>query len=179
MRKFVFLIGLLMSQLALAQVYRWVDADGVVHFSDRPVEGAERVEMPEAPATVSRPVARPQPAGSTVGGEEGGRPENGVGYKSLTIVQPSDEETLWNIGATLDVSLNLVPSLRSGHEIEVWFDGSILETQDPRSLSLTVSDVYRGRHNLWARIVDASDRVLIQSNEVTFYVQQTSIANPP
>jgi hypothetical protein len=26
-----------------AVVYRWVDADGVVHFSDQPVPGAEKI----------------------------------------------------------------------------------------------------------------------------------------
>jgi hypothetical protein len=29
--------------LRAAVVYKWIDADGVVHFSDQPVEGAERI----------------------------------------------------------------------------------------------------------------------------------------
>ena len=32
----------------MAQAYRWVDEDGVVHFSDVPTEGAERIELPHS-----------------------------------------------------------------------------------------------------------------------------------
>ncbi|MCG8435415.1 MAG: DUF4124 domain-containing protein [Gammaproteobacteria bacterium] len=47
------------SMPAFAQVYRWVDEDGKVHYSDKPVENAERVEMrvtqPETPAPAEQP----------------------------------------------------------------------------------------------------------------------------
>ncbi len=178
MRKFVFLIGLLLSLPALAQVYRWVDADGVVHFSDRPVEGAERVELPESRATNFRRVA-PSANRAAPSATPANNTQPAAKYESLTVVTPSDEETLWNIGGTLNVTLSLSPTLQAGHQVEVWFDGSVLDRTDPRSLSFTVPNVYRGRHNLWARVVDTNGNVLIQSNDVTFFVQQTSIANPP
>lgn len=41
-----------------AVIYKWTDADGVVHFSDQPTPGAERI------VTQSGPVSRP--AGSAV-----------------------------------------------------------------------------------------------------------------
>jgi hypothetical protein len=52
----VVLIGaglLLVSAAAAAETYRWLDADGKLHYSDRPVPGAQPVEVPvpgEAPA---------------------------------------------------------------------------------------------------------------------------------
>jgi len=36
-------LGLALSLSAAAQVYRWVDADGNVHFGDQPHQGAQKV----------------------------------------------------------------------------------------------------------------------------------------
>ena len=48
MRVSLLLFSLLTGLSAFAEVFRWVDEDGVVHFSDRPHEGAETVELPKA-----------------------------------------------------------------------------------------------------------------------------------
>lgn len=42
---------------AMADVYRWQDASGQVHYGSRPPAGAsgERLHMPSAPAAVARP----------------------------------------------------------------------------------------------------------------------------
>ncbi|MGH8455145.1 MAG: DUF4124 domain-containing protein [Nevskiales bacterium] len=36
---------LLVSVAAAAEVYRWVDAEGEVHYGDRPVQGAQEVQV--------------------------------------------------------------------------------------------------------------------------------------
>ena len=38
---------ILMPALASAQIYRWTDADGRVHFGQRPPAGAEQIECPQ------------------------------------------------------------------------------------------------------------------------------------
>ncbi|MEJ2604589.1 MAG: DUF4124 domain-containing protein [Gammaproteobacteria bacterium] len=180
MRPIILIFALLLALPVTAQVYKWVDEDGVVHYTDRPVEGAEEVDLPETKGTTFRrpePVT-PGPAARSSDGRDDGQ-EQGQAYESFRIVQPSDEETLWNIGATLEVSLSLSPALSQGHGVEVWFDGSVLESPDPTSLNFTIPEVYRGTHTLWARVVDAAGRVLIQTDEVTIYVRQTSVVNPP
>ena len=48
---------ILLAGVALAQAYRWVDKDGVVHYSDRPEPGAEEVQLPEYRPS-SAPTAR-------------------------------------------------------------------------------------------------------------------------
>ena len=48
-KRAIFVIfGLLAASTALAQAYRWVDDDGITHYSDRPVPGAERVILPNS-----------------------------------------------------------------------------------------------------------------------------------
>ena len=39
-RPIVALLGIFVAASASADVWRWVDDEGVVHFSDTPVEGA-------------------------------------------------------------------------------------------------------------------------------------------
>ena len=46
MRTIIALFCTFAAVAAFSQAYKWVDEDGVVHFSDRPREGAEEVELP-------------------------------------------------------------------------------------------------------------------------------------
>lgn len=158
---------------ASSQVYRWVDEDGVVHYSDQPHPGAEEIELESAPA-----INMPQP-GSMPGRAAGPEPENeaegNAAYEALTVAQPAAEETLWNIGGVLDVTLNLQPALRPGDQVRVYFDGT------PQTVSGTqfqLEEVWRGEHNLQAEVLDESGNLLIRSEPIRFYVQQTSIQNP-
>lgn len=160
---------------AAAQAYRWVDEDGVVHYSDRPHEGAEEVQLEGAPAINLPPARRSVPRSgpqATARDDESG---TASGYQRLEFASPTAEETLWNIGGDLNVSLNLQPALQSGHRVRVYFDGV------PRMVSGTqfqLQEVYRGVHNLQAEVLDQNDRLMIRSDPVRFYVQQTTIVNP-
>jgi hypothetical protein len=51
-RFFMFLMAIV-AVVAMAQIYRWVDEEGNVHFGDRAPENsvAESIEMPESPST--------------------------------------------------------------------------------------------------------------------------------
>ena len=42
-RIFFAIITLIAAGAVMAQAYKWVDEDGVVHYSDRPIEGVDQV----------------------------------------------------------------------------------------------------------------------------------------
>jgi hypothetical protein len=98
-----------------------------------------------------------------------------VGYDSLTVASPAAEETLWNIGGVLNVSLNLQPALQQGHQLRVYFDGT---PQEVSGTQFQLQEVYRGAHNLQAEILDENGQLMIRSEPIRFYVQQTTIVNP-
>jgi hypothetical protein len=163
----------LAAGFVLAQVYRWVDADGQVHYSDQPGPGAEEVELESAPAIrmplpSRRTAAPPAPARET---EKDARPR----YESLGFASPTAEQTLWNIGGVLDVTLNLQPALQQGHQVRVYLDGNPVTVNGTR---FQLQEVYRGAHNLQAEVLDRSGELLIRSDPIRFYVQQTTILNP-
>lgn len=159
---------------AASEMWRWVDERGVVHYSDRPQPGAERVDIKPAqsypaPAVTTRPGARDeQPAPQR---------EAQASYTRLAILAPSEGETLWNLGATLSVELAIEPPLAQGHQLQIYLDEQRV-ADEVRGTQFTLSEVYRGEHRLRASIVDERGRELVSSSTVVFYVQQASIQNP-
>lgn len=176
-RTIIALFSTLAAATVLAQAYKWTDEDGVVHYSDRPRAGAERVELAES---VRRPPqASPAPAarsGAAAGSGEDAEQAAPFRYESLTIGAPLAEETLWNIEGVLNVQLNLQPSLQPGHRIRVYFDG---EPRMVNSTSFRIDEVYRGVHNIQAEVIDQSGKLMIRSMPNRFYVQQNTIVTPP
>ncbi len=104
MRKWLILLSALSGTGAFAApAWTWVDANGTVHFSDRPVPGARQVELAGAQGFGSQ---APASRGSTITAPPA---SPGAQYQSIEIVSPADQETLWNIGATLNVQVQLEP----------------------------------------------------------------------
>ncbi len=169
LRAFLAVISLFAAAVAAAQAYRWVDEDGVVHYSDRPRPGAEQVDLPRRPPRPSAPAPR---AGSAAPVDEAVEDEAPFRYESLSVASPGAEETLWNIEGILNVSLDLKPALQPGHQVRVYFDG---EQRQVQGTSFQIEEVWRGVHNIQAEVVDQNGELLIRSRTNRFYVQQNTI----
>jgi hypothetical protein len=165
------LLSLLAVGAAAAQeAYRWVDEDGVVHYSDRPREGAETIELPAPNVATTRRVPRVAEESQP---EEEPDDEPAAGYTSMEIVSPKAEETLWNIEGVLNVSVALEPALQPGHQVRAYFDGKM---QPVSGTSFQLQEVWRGVHNIQVEVVDATGKVMIRTQPNRFYVQQNTVA---
>ena len=166
-KRAIFLIlGVLAATTALAQAYRWVDDEGVVHYSDRPEPGAEQIILPRSNTTTVRRYAQPSSNDQTPPTATTFR------YETLEVASPGAEETLWNIEGVLNVSLSMTPALQAGHQVRVHFDGS------PRTVSgasFQIEEVHRGVHNIQVEILDETGRLMIRSQANRFYVQQNTV----
>ena len=156
-----------------SEMWRWVDENGVVHFSDRPHPGAERMDMRPA-QTFTAPPVEPRPPRRTAPEEASDATPR---YTQLSILSPAEGETLWNIGAELNVQLAIDPPLAGAHELRVYLDGALVEGS-PQGTQFTLSDVFRGERRLRVSIVDESERELVSTPIIVFYVQQASLQNP-
>jgi hypothetical protein len=169
-RTFIAVISILAAGVVLAQAYKWTDENGIVHYSDRPIEGAVRVVLS---TDGRRPRPTPAPR-ATRSAEESAEPAEAFSYELLSFGTPLPEETLWNIEGVLNVSLVVQPALLQGHRVRVYFDGT------PRMVTgstFQIQEVYRGVHNIQAEIIDEADALMIRSMPNRFYVQQNSINN--
>jgi Domain of unknown function (DUF4124) len=172
MRKWLILLSALSGITAsAAPAWTWVDANGTVHYSDRPVPGATQVEL--AGAT---PIGTQTPASRAAPRAAGQAAAPGALYQSIEIVSPADQETLWNIGTVLPVQVRFQPALSPGHRYDLVFDGQRrnVNTTSPR---VTLPDVFRGTHSLQVVVIDADGAEVTRSGARTFFVQQTSVRN--
>ncbi len=166
-RTILVLLGLLAAGAAIADTWMWEDDEGVVHYSDRPHPGAERVVIDE-PNTSKAPARRAQTPANGDAEQDTGP----LRYNSLEVSTPGAEETLWNIEGVLNVSLSLSPALQPGHQVRVYFDGS---PQMVSGTSFQLQEVYRGVHNLQAEVLDETGSMMIRSRTNRFYVQQSTV----
>jgi hypothetical protein len=170
MRKWLILLFALPATTATSEpAWRWVDANGQVHFSDRPMPGAVQVELSGAQGFGTQAAQAAAPRGATPG-------DAPPPYRSIEVVSPSDQEVLWNIGAQLTVQVQFQPPLQPGHRYDLIYDGQ------PRNLTATTTrvvlpDVFRGTHTLVVVVTDTAGTVLQRSAARSFTVQQTSIRN--
>jgi hypothetical protein len=171
MRKWLILIAVLLSQAVQAvPVWTWVDANGTVHYSDTPAPGARQIELSGAQGFSAPREASRRPV-------EAAPPATPDGYQTLRIASPTTGETLWNIGGTLTVQVELAPQLAPTHRLDLVFDGQRARL-DSNRLQFQLPNVFRGEHTLQAVVVGADGKVVQSSAPVPFVVQQTSIQNP-
>ncbi len=160
-----------------AELYRWVDANGTVHYSDTPREGAELITLKPTNVIPSR---RPTPARTPVNvrsGEEGSEPsqeEVPVEYTAVTITSPTEDQTLWNLGGTLTVQIQVEPKLQNGHGVVLFYDGRPVNTDPVVSSSITIDNVFRGQHTVRASVKDLEGNTLFNGPGVSFMVQQST-----
>ncbi len=169
------LLGLVVSLPSFAaDIYKWTDDNGVTHYSDMPREGATEVEV-EPAQTFSNPEVS-SGSNNTEEADDGSNSEKS--YESIAISSPSMEETIWNTGGNVTVSVSLQPVLQSGHSLRLYLDGQSMGDFPPRSSSVTLTEITRGMHVVQSEVVNSKGRVIVKSEPVTFFYKQATVNNP-
>jgi hypothetical protein len=147
-------------------IYKQVDADGNISYSDTPPNAAaETLEM-EPLGIISMP--KPVPFAPT---KATAAP---VSYERLSITSPSHDSTYQNLSEPVRVSAQLAPSLQKGHTLTLLMDGRVLTNSGSET---QVENIERGSHVFSAQVQDANGKVLITSQPVTIHVHRTSVIN--
>jgi hypothetical protein len=155
-----------------AVIYKWVDADGVTHYSDQSSPGAEKIYTATSSGSAG-PAARPAEGSSPV---PKAAAASALGYSEFSIVSPTSEQSFFG-DEVITVNLNLVPSLKPRQEITWHLNGRQLESP-PDAVSLILPRLDRGTYALAATITDQSSGESQSSNSVTFFVRQPSALSP-
>ncbi|WP_251976263.1 DUF4124 domain-containing protein [Salinicola avicenniae] len=159
-----------------APVYRHVDGDGNVVYSDEP--GAGR-EVPLQPITVVDPAQGMDR--ETVAPRTETREGDAARYTRFEIAEPGDGETLpTGRAGNVQVRLEIEPPLQPGDRVQLRVDGEV--RQSPMRASVfALNQLARGEHRLQAELVGGGGEVRLASAPVTLYVQRASVnlpANP-
>jgi len=168
------------AAFAATTVYRSVDAQGNVVFSDQPPGPGETAETLEiaAPDTFETPVSPPTSTDDAGAADaqtwdwdmDGGAPaeQTPFVYAALAIVAPVNDEGLRDNAGNVNIVTAVEPDLRPGHLLEILLDGTVVSSSAGNTASLT--EVERGTHTLEARILDEQGAVLITSQPSIFHM---------
>jgi hypothetical protein len=168
-----FVLGALAAFGASATVvYKWVDADGVVHYSDQAVPGAEKIYTSSVAksGTVVPAAAAPNQAAKKP-------PAASLDFAQFAITSPAAEQTFFG-DEIIPVNLALAPGLRPNQIITWHLNGKHLTDQPQDASSFTLPRLDRGAYVIAATITDQTSGESVSTGSVTFYVRQPSALSP-
>jgi hypothetical protein len=154
-----------------ATIYKWTGADGVVHYSDQPTPGAEKIFTNSASMNIAVSsnhtvhVQMPESQKSA-----------GSGYVRSLIASPTAEQTFFE--GTVPVRLDLEPDLMPGQTVVWRLNGKILDDQAPTAVQFVLQNIPRGTYALSAAVMIPETQQIVSSPSVTFYVRQPSALSP-
>ena len=161
------MFSLIASHVASAGLYKGLDAEGNVVYSDTPFEDAEKFTPPPL-SVMDKPKVT---ADSKL--EVDDKPAE-FKYLEFDIVSPTYNQTIRN-EPDVTVSLNLKPGLNSeeGHSIWMLVDGKpvIKNSQD---MTLKLGRLERGAHKLQAQIRDEQGKIVVRTRVTVVFIHQTS-----
>ncbi|MBY5994119.1 DUF4124 domain-containing protein [Ferrimonas balearica] len=157
---------------ASAAIYKWTDDKGQVHYSDKPREGAEPIEVDTSKATTIELVS-PRPITNTPPPEVLEAPS----YR-IKLIEPDSEATVRDNNGQLNLSISLEPELLPDHRIELLLDGEVVRTVGGAG-SFALDNLDRGEHSLQARVIDENGKVLASSGKRTVFLHRHSRLIPP
>lgn len=163
--------GALAAVTAAAEIFKTIDEHGNVVFSDIPPPPSQTSE----PVTVNPvntfnmpvPEVAAPPAEADV-------PEEVAQYDRLTILAPSNEETVRENAGNVTVAVALTPPLRAGDQLVLYMDGNRSPVR-AQGTSFRLENVNRGTHTIGVRVLDDAGRVAAEAETSIFHLQRVSI----
>lgn len=171
-------LGLLIAILAIAvtaeegekkrSVYYWVNEDGTLVFSDRPVAGAQEVNLK---ANTQNSVAQQKPLP-----ELRATPEptlQPLPKMGIELVSPADEQTIRSNTGSFKVQARSSIPVGTTHQFRLYLDG---RPYGPMSNvpEFQLRGIERGQHALMIRMYNSQGVELATSQPVTIYLHQAS-----
>ncbi len=157
-----------------AVIYKWTDADGVVHYSDQPVPGAEKIVTSSSPSSgtgAAPATGRNQQSASAP------KKPGGLNLTEFAITSPAPDQTYFG-DEVISVHLALEPSLKATQSITWHLNGKQLDGQDPSATQITLQSLDRGTYAIAATIVDQQTGESQSTDSVSFFVRQPSSLAP-
>jgi len=174
-----------------AEVYKWTDSKGIVHFSDKPHPDAEKIQLPKV-QSYSSPSPVAEPADDSVSDETTTNEQDSVksdvpkdtdvtkspAYKNVSIIQPADQETIRNNQGYVSVIVQLEPELKVQDKLQLLFNG--VPHGEPQAATVfALTNIDRGSHTISVDVLDAKGKVLKTSNKITIYMQRPRVGMVP
>jgi hypothetical protein len=156
-----------------ATMYRWVDAQGIVHYSDTPQPGAEKIQMESAQTYKAPPAQSSVKANNPTTTDKA---QTGA-YQSCRISQPKADQSFF-APDFVPLIIVLEPRLQPGDDLVVTVDGIQLSSDGSDATSFRLPDPSRGEHTVNVTVQGSDGKAACTAQAVTFNVERPSLLSP-
>jgi len=165
------------SQSVAQTVYRTVDEDGRVTYTDRPPANNEAESEARLPPLNTAPETqtRNQDRGQRQSRENRAEQQR-VSYQP-SILSPAPESSVPPGQRDLNITVALDRDLRDNHLLAYYLNGELVA--ETRERQFVVQEIIRGTHEVEVEVIGADGAVLGSASPVTVYVHRTSVINRP
>jgi hypothetical protein len=174
MSKALFFLLFLFANTSNADIYKWVDSQGIVHYGDQPHAGSEQIKPAQVQGysppnpTIVIPAIKDSTQENVASTEEVHH------YDAIAIVEPVDQATIRNNKGYVLVSAQMQPGLIEGDKLQLLLDDNPWgDTQ--AALIFELRDLDRGTHTIAIQVLSEKGTPLITSNKVTVFMQRPRV----
>ncbi|MFB2729395.1 DUF4124 domain-containing protein [Shewanella mangrovisoli] len=168
MRTFTLISLLLLSLFAQATVYKWVDKDGKVHYSDEPHPNAEVVELKEKTLNqIALPPVKNDANDSQVIQQ--------IQYQ-VVISSPEEEETVRDNNGDFQVTATVTPEIKSQYLMALKLDGQTVGQPQVGGI-FQLKNIDRGEHTIVVDAMTQNGKVFASSSPRKIFLHQAAM-NP-
>lgn len=155
------------ANAAFAVLYKGVDAEGNVVYSDKPFATAEKFTPPPLSIMDAKEVGAAEE-------KDGGKKQTEFKYSDFNILSPTNNQTIRN-EAFVNVSIQLKPGLNAAEDHGIWImlDNKVV-VENSKSLTQQLDGVERGAHQIQAQIRDKDGKLLFRTKPVLIHVHRAS-----
>ena len=168
-----------------ADIYRIIDSDGYVSFTDKPQKGAVKINLPPS-QSYSSTTSDSKNLNNTLSSNtlSSSSPNNNpsasksaFSYEKLQITSPADQASIQNTGGQVEIMVMISPKLRSGDKLVIALDDEPVAESAESNTSFVLQSVPRGTHHLQSYVMGSDTHILKSSDIITIYVHQQSKPN--
>lgn len=168
---FILLINLL-AVPSWAEVYKQVDENGNVIYTDIPKKKSEQPHKVAPITTFESKKAAPRYKEGSSRRKATKNKEQGPSSYTVAISTPQDNQSVRADDGKVTLQASVEPSLASNHELIFLVDGA--EVAKGSSTQTVLENLDRGSHSVQVQIT-ANQQVISSSDTVTFYLQRGTV----
>lgn len=158
-----------------AEIYKWIDPQGNVIYSDKPRPGAEEIKIPKAQIYPAPPMPSASPPPTPY------EQQPFTGYQRIEIASPPNDVAVRENAGNVSVTVSLTPDLQTelGHKLVLFVDGPQSFKAEGTSPQFDFTNLDRGTYVLRAAVVDSQGKEIAISKPSTFHLLRVSILTSP
>lgn len=144
---------LLFTVMSHAAVYKWIDKDGKIHYSDKPITNSEVVEFK---SNTQNQITIQAPKSSASDKEEQIKPST---QYTMSILTPKEDETIRDNNGDITIMATITPDLKPKHLLVILMDDKVIGPPQETPI-FSLKNIDRGEHSFVIKAVAQNGKQL-------------------